>query len=180
MRHEVASFRPCRRHTALLPLLLMLAAGSPLGAQLSVGLGGTGQHLSSDWWTHDMLGPSGDLGVRVSRRWDLTTRLQHVGYQGGDEEPIGFTTLDVGAQYHLTSSTSRRLQGMLGFGLGLWARDEYDAGGAGWTAYGHLRLNAWVWSEVGVFAETLVRGFSDEQGGGSLGLTLGLALRTGS
>ncbi len=177
MRHEVARVRLCRHHTVLLPILLVLAACSPLAAQVSIGIGGTGQHLSSDWWTHDFLGPSVDLSVRVSKRLDLTTRLQHMGFQSGDQEPIRFTTWDFGAQYLL--SRSSRLQGMVGAGLGLWARDEYDAGGAGPTVYANVRLNAWVWSQVGVFAETVVRGFSDEQGGGSIGLTLGLTLRTG-
>jgi hypothetical protein len=45
--------------------------------------------------------------------------------------------------------------------------------------YGHFRLNTWIWSQAGVFAETVIRGFSPEQGGGSLGLTLGITLRTG-
>jgi len=178
MRHEASRIRPCRRNTFLLPLLLLLAAGSLVEAQVSLGIGVTGQHLSSSWWTHDMLGPSIDLGVRLSRRLDLTTRVQHMKHQSGDAEPIGFTTLDLGLQDHLTAS-SRRVEALLGFGVGLWARDEYDAGGAGWTVYGHFRLNTWIWSQAGVFAETVIRGFSPEQGGGSLGLTLGITLRTG-
>jgi len=156
-------------------LLLALTATTALPAQVTIGMGGSFQHLFLDHWSYEVSGYSFDLSVRVAPPVDFTTRIQRVGYEGSAErDPIHVTSLEVGMQYVI--SRGHPLQLGLGFGVGAHAQDQYDAGGVGANVIGHARVMFWPAREVGVFAEGTGRVLGGGVDGTSMGLTFGILL----
>lgn len=172
-RHSTVAANACYRASVI--LLLALAATTALSAQVTIGLGGSFQHLFLDRQSYEVSGYSFDLSVRLAPPVDFTTRFQRVGYDGSAErDPIHVTSLEVGVQYVI--SRGRPLQLGLGFGVGAHAQDQYDAGGAGANLMGHARVMFWPAREVGVFAEGTGRVLGGGVDGTSMGLTFGILL----
>lgn len=172
MRHEAARNAPIRRVT--IGLLALLAWLSPATAAAQVYLSGGAVFAHVPYrFASGYGGGTGDIAFGGGRHFDFTVGFTSLS-QRIEEDPISYNMLEFGGQYR---TGGRHLEAVLGASFGWASRGEYDNDGFGNVIGLHARLVAWPFREAGLFAEVRAREL-DRTTSPSLGLTLGVALRT--
>lgn len=172
MRHEFHGCAPIRRATISFLTALALLTATAAEAQFYVSGGAV---LAKVPYRFDSkyTGGTADIAFGGGRHFDFLAGFTALSQQSG-EDPIHFRMLEIGAQYR---TAGKSVEGVFGATFGWASRGEYDNDGFSMVPGAHARLVVWPFKEAGLFTELRAREL-DGSTGTSLGLTLGLTLRT--
>lgn len=172
MRHVTAVSAAIRRVT--IGLLLAPALLRATTAEAQVYLSGGAVIAKVPYrFSSRYTGGTADLAFGGGRHFDFLAGFTALSQRSG-EDPIHFRMLEIGAQYR---SGGKSVEGVFGATFGWASRGEYDNDGFSMVPGAHARVVVWPFREAGLLAEVRAREF-DGSTGTSLGLTLGLTLRT--
>ncbi len=181
MRDSSRLLRACRPHLAIATVLLLASPAPRAHAQVAFSAGYTRQHVDAGLRSEGLSGYSGEAAIRVGRRVNLTLGGEQLGHDASATRGVfKFSAFRVGVQ--LLAAHSRSADLSFGTGLGVFSFDQDDEDdGGGISGFLQAQLAIYPIPVVGVYVGGIAQaldGVGRVRGGSSLGLNLGIQLRS--
>lgn len=181
MRHDLAVPRTCHPYLFALIAVALLVVPSLAAAQAAFGVSFTRQGVSAGNRSEGLSGYNLDLSIRLAPRLALLIGGGEMGHDGNTtRDEFTLQSFRTGLQMLAVRNRAVDLSFAVGVGLHSLSLDR-EEDGAGTTAFVQAQLSVHplpvVGFSVGGIAQSF-SGFGNSIGGNSVGLTLGIQLRS--